>query len=393
MRVKGKRVLKNGATAGYVYYSKDKKWKWRIISGPKSRKGGKKKKKGGNKNNVIHGNLNNWLPKGRNNNNNVVPEENWHNTVNHNTMIDETNFLKEIIRYNGDYEHFNTRYSKPLNPKNLEIIKFIGEPSDNGLVMRCIYNGKEILLKVENFYKTIALNGIKEFVRTKLARIIIDNCEDINVVVPDVYGCGIVSDKDLFWEKVAEYVEKEQSKKPNKEIFDDRVKGNLYKAGLFKHNKMLGYNGNWSEPVTLTQIKDSYNNSILSYIEMEELRNVKPVGNFEGLWSEKKNRLRYKKIIKDIRNGLSCLNTGINFEGKHISIRHADLHDKNILINPQKKIFLIDFGETSPEFDSIRVSNIRNTRKITQVYKNDPLWKSRWITSKYNNSNNNGINY
>lgn len=41
MRVKGKRILKNGAVAGYVYYNNDKKWKWRIIKGPKKRiKGG-----------------------------------------------------------------------------------------------------------------------------------------------------------------------------------------------------------------------------------------------------------------------------------------------------------------------------------------------------------------
>ena len=33
MHVKGKRTLKNGAVAGYVYYPKDKKWKWRIIGG------------------------------------------------------------------------------------------------------------------------------------------------------------------------------------------------------------------------------------------------------------------------------------------------------------------------------------------------------------------------
>lgn len=38
MKVKGKRTLKNGAVAGYVYYSKEKKWKWRIIG--KNKKGG-----------------------------------------------------------------------------------------------------------------------------------------------------------------------------------------------------------------------------------------------------------------------------------------------------------------------------------------------------------------
>lgn len=38
MRIKNKRVLKNGEIAGYVYYTAEKKWKWRIIGGPK--KGG-----------------------------------------------------------------------------------------------------------------------------------------------------------------------------------------------------------------------------------------------------------------------------------------------------------------------------------------------------------------
>lgn len=40
MKIKNKRILKNGAIGAYVYYSKDKKWKWRII--------GNTKKKGGN---------------------------------------------------------------------------------------------------------------------------------------------------------------------------------------------------------------------------------------------------------------------------------------------------------------------------------------------------------
>jgi len=39
MKIKNQRILKNGAIAGYVYYSKDKKWKWRII-GRNNKKGG-----------------------------------------------------------------------------------------------------------------------------------------------------------------------------------------------------------------------------------------------------------------------------------------------------------------------------------------------------------------
>ena len=41
MRVKGKRVLKNGVTAGYVK-QEDGSWKWRFLSGPK-----KSRKRGG----------------------------------------------------------------------------------------------------------------------------------------------------------------------------------------------------------------------------------------------------------------------------------------------------------------------------------------------------------
>ena len=39
MKIKNKRVLKNGAVAAYVYYKNEKKWKWRII--------GRQKQKGG----------------------------------------------------------------------------------------------------------------------------------------------------------------------------------------------------------------------------------------------------------------------------------------------------------------------------------------------------------
>ena len=41
MRIKDKRVLKNGAIAGYVYYPKENKWKWRIVGRIKQKGGGK----------------------------------------------------------------------------------------------------------------------------------------------------------------------------------------------------------------------------------------------------------------------------------------------------------------------------------------------------------------
>jgi phage pi2 protein 07 len=43
MKVRDKRILKNGTVAGYVYYPKEKKWKWRFL--PSTMTGGRKKKK------------------------------------------------------------------------------------------------------------------------------------------------------------------------------------------------------------------------------------------------------------------------------------------------------------------------------------------------------------
>ena len=50
MKIKGKRILKNGTVAGYVYYPKEKKWKWRFIK--------KTHKKGGIPNSLNNCDLN-----------------------------------------------------------------------------------------------------------------------------------------------------------------------------------------------------------------------------------------------------------------------------------------------------------------------------------------------
>lgn len=59
MKTKNKRVLKNGAIGAYVYYHKDKKWKWRII--------GRSKKGGVHPNNVP---IPNWMSGNNKNNSN-----------------------------------------------------------------------------------------------------------------------------------------------------------------------------------------------------------------------------------------------------------------------------------------------------------------------------------
>ena len=61
MKIRNKRILKNGAIAGYVYYPKDKKYKWRIV--------GRNKKKGGGEEELIQtiknsGRYDEWVENG-----------------------------------------------------------------------------------------------------------------------------------------------------------------------------------------------------------------------------------------------------------------------------------------------------------------------------------------
>ena len=70
MKVKGKKTLKNGVVAGYVYYSKEKKWKWRIIGRDKKQKGGV--------------NRNYWFKV-------VQTRENFYKKFNNQTKIDDVN--------------------------------------------------------------------------------------------------------------------------------------------------------------------------------------------------------------------------------------------------------------------------------------------------------------
>ena len=61
MIIKETRILQNGALAGYVYYNKEKKWKWRII--------GRNEKKGGGKDEIIEelkqkGKYDEWVESG-----------------------------------------------------------------------------------------------------------------------------------------------------------------------------------------------------------------------------------------------------------------------------------------------------------------------------------------
>ena len=63
MKIRGKRILKNGATGAYVYYNKEKKWKWRIISGPKKGAGKLPNKTWGQSNEEYKKKINKFIKK------------------------------------------------------------------------------------------------------------------------------------------------------------------------------------------------------------------------------------------------------------------------------------------------------------------------------------------
>jgi uncharacterized protein YrrD len=89
MKTKNKRVLKNGAIGAYVYYPKDKKWKWRII--------GRSKKGGVHPNNVP---IPNWMSGNKNNSNNGNNSNNRNNSNNSNSIkLSDFSVVKGKGRY------------------------------------------------------------------------------------------------------------------------------------------------------------------------------------------------------------------------------------------------------------------------------------------------------
>ena len=59
MKIKDKKIYKNGAVAAYVYYKDEKKWKWRFIKGASKKKNIKNNIKKVKKNNIKEAKKNN----------------------------------------------------------------------------------------------------------------------------------------------------------------------------------------------------------------------------------------------------------------------------------------------------------------------------------------------
>jgi len=153
MRVKGKRILKNGVTAGYVYYPKEKKWKWRFIKG---------KQKGGDPTaNEINEILGLTIPVGSNQNDsthgNLIREV-------QNIYLNNRRIKKRQNRINS-----NKKSNKPLK------LLLSNPPKEIYLVNE---NGNRIIRVILN------INGLNENDKRKLANemkclLKFKNCENV----------------------------------------------------------------------------------------------------------------------------------------------------------------------------------------------------------------------
>lgn len=509
MKTKGKRVLKNGAIGAYVYYSKEKKWKWRIV--------GRSKQKGGLRNTpenrqrfrralnrfirrvnirvavtetarmkqpvrnvfVQHlregltlldaGNLDqavnqvrtalqiysdnkgarwvnktniqnmqraltdimNKVPRERrhiraqvvgianNNNNNANNTNNGNNdnghvnngrgrgnngrgrgnngrNRNYNPNVNEVNddiFLNNMSNHHNNIGFFGRNYSKTLDLRRLTVTGFIGDPSASGLIIKCRYRGRDVMLKLALLTRYNPNEFVEEFMRTKLAKIILDRCGTDNVSAPDVYAHGTIPNKDGFMDKIVEYLQTNPGLTALEKM-NNQYKGNLYKFGLFRRNDVLKYRGAWSE--YNDAIIRTYNEGTLSFIVMEELRDIISARSVQGLNSNTPNRAGLGPIINKIRDALMCLNTGVEHNGRWISIRHLDLHALNILLSGNTQIvYVIDWGKLSNDvaFQNIAITPNPNVRNSTIVYSTErPTNKKHWwITSKYSPNNARGV--
>lgn len=153
MRVKGKRILKNGVTAGYLYYPKEKKWKWRFIKG---------KQKGGDPTaNEINEILGLTIPVGSNQNDsthgNLIREV-------QNIYLNNRRIKKRQNRINS-----NKKSNKPLK------LLLSNPPKEIYLVNE---NGNRIIRVILN------INGLNENDKRKLANemkclLKFKNCENV----------------------------------------------------------------------------------------------------------------------------------------------------------------------------------------------------------------------
>lgn len=158
MKVKGKKTLKNGAVAAYVYYSKEKKWKWRIIGRNKKQQGGNQYKDKYEK---------------------IIEKEEGNEIEKYLAALSGTGFL------NSFYKNKKKKYTNKKN--DIDVLKGIKKNLENKIKKK--YTGKKLNLKrttrKEYIEKTISKinNKIDEKTISKINKI-----NDERIIIQILFG-------------------------------------------------------------------------------------------------------------------------------------------------------------------------------------------------------------
>ena len=471
-KIKGKKVLKNGAVGAYVK-QKDGKYKWRIIKGPQ--KGGVKEKQNWEKHYNEEHQTHFWHSPSRGESTWEDPYPNdwekhyneehqthfWHSPSRgestwedpypndwekHYNEKHKTDFWHSSSRgestWEDPYRNFNRqntellnhivstptlksnalktfveRYNKiPINELRFESI--IGSPSANGIAIIAIwpkYN-KKYIIKITKAERQHHMEGsrftkkyhncdiitsrntsqlISEYLKTKIARLILKNSNIKNVIIPRVYSIGEIEPNNENYEVISRRIidllidsanERLKKVKNGEKISDPTrwtnftllklmgiVHPGCYRWGTIRSLTMgselnlhqyLGhiFNNNGNPIPLLPRLN-------INFLVMELAKDTIEVAEYLEIIQNRFERrllsnVDYEKKIDNINNSkiaiIEALHNGITIRNIPLAITHGDFHNHNLLINLEtEKLYVIDFGtEQTPSIIRKNCGNI-----------------------------------
>lgn len=359
--IKGKKILKNGAIAGYVYYEKEKKWKWRIIGRVKKTGGYKSQIKDnlkklsemGYRNQFYKGKLNN-LERGMNKN---KIASNLQKRLNRkysgkltNKRLSKKKIIENTIKLLREYK----KLSNNLHFK-------IPEQDENGYIHVKLPNGNKIKLQILNNQKpgdTMIISTANEKKKYK-------------ITIPQLNNRRIVKIKTPFGENL-------KLKMPNNKNTGDEFTYFTYKV-LIPQNLKEGDNFyaiiKDNIPVLLEVNNNKKPGDILEFVEPE----IKPI------IPHRKKKLSSRNIIRRQCTTAGWLTFGIDYIKYIIGLKNLnEIYIGNSNLDRTKKEVI---QEIKDNLDQESINNIKSMYDLTKQIEKDTNYKNN-----YHNQNNTEYN-
>jgi len=359
--IKGKKILKNGAIAGYVYYEKDKKWKWRII--------GRINKTGGYKS-QIKDNLSLLHNMGFRNKFYQQRLNNLERGINKNKIV--LNLEKRIKRrYFGKLTNKRLR-KKELIENTIKLLKeykklsnnlffTIPQPDKNGNILVKLPNENNVKLQILNNQKP----GEIMIISTTNKR------EKYKIKIPQLNNRRIVKIKTPFGENL-------KLKMPDNKNPDDEFTYFTYKV-LIPENLKAGDKFyaiiRDNIPVLLEVKNNKKPGDILEFVEPE--RN--PIS------LHRKKKLSNRNIIKRQCTTVNWLTFSIDYIEYIIGLKNInEIQSVSSNLDKTKKEVI---QEIRRNLDPGTINNIKSMYELTKKIEQEINYKNN-----YNNQNNTEYN-